>query len=127
MKIIIPGGSGQVGTILARAFHSEGHEVVVLARHPTAAARRTLQWDGRTLGPWAAELNGADVVINLAGRSVNCRYTRKHLAEMMDSRIESTHIVGEAIARCEEPPVGVSLMKASSDRNRPACREIHIN
>ena len=75
MKVVIPGGTGQVGTVLARAFHRDGHEVVVLSRTPRAAPWRVLPWDARTVGDWAAELDGADAVINLAGRSVNCRYT----------------------------------------------------
>src|SRR5688572_31152429 len=98
MKIIIPGGSGQVGTILARAFHADGHEVVVLSRNARSAPWRVVSWDGEALGPWAAELDGADVVINLAGRSVNCRYHAKNRKRMMDSRIKSTRVVGEAIA-----------------------------
>jgi uncharacterized protein len=104
IKIIIPGGSGQVGTILARAFHKDGHEVVVLSRHAQRAPWRVLSWDGETLGPWTAELGGADVVINLAGRSVNCRYHAKNRKQMMDSRIKSTRVVGEAIARAAHPP-----------------------
>ena len=75
MKIVIPGGSGQVGTVLARALHHEGHDVVVLSRRPQARTWRVLAWDGVTLGGWSKELDGCDAVINLAGRSVNCRYT----------------------------------------------------
>lgn len=104
MKIIIPGGSGQVGTLLARHFHSQGHEVIVLARTPFSAPWKVLPWDGKTLGPWAAHLEGADVVINLAGRSVNCRYTPKNMRQMMDSRIDSTKRIGTAIAQCATPP-----------------------
>lgn len=61
-------------------------------------------WDGKTLGPWAQELDGADVVINLAGRTVNCRYTEENLAQMMDSRVDSTRVVGQAIAAAKQPP-----------------------
>jgi uncharacterized protein (TIGR01777 family) len=104
MKIIIPGGSGQVGTILARAFVRDGHEVVVLSRKPTAVKCREVEWDARTLGPWAAELEGADVVINLAGRSVNCRYTPENRRVIIDSRVESTRVIGEAIDRAKNPP-----------------------
>src|SRR6266478_2684176 len=74
MKIVIPGGSGQVGTVLARAFHKSGHEVVVLSRTPASKQWRTVEWDGETLGDWIAEFEGADAIINLAGQSVNCRY-----------------------------------------------------
>ena len=61
-------------------------------------------WDGREPGAWAAEIDGADAVVNLAGRSVNCRYTAQNLRQMMDSRVESTRAVGEAIARAARPP-----------------------
>jgi hypothetical protein len=104
MKLVLPGGSGQVGTILARAFHQAGHEVVVLSRHPQNAAWCTVSWDARTLGDWAAEFDGAEVVINLAGRSVNCRYTAKNRRLIMDSRVKSTQIVGRAIAQAAQPP-----------------------
>ncbi len=78
MRVVIAGGAGQVGTLLARAFHAEGHEVVVLSRAPASAQWRVREWDGETLGDWKAELEGADVVINLAGRSVNCRYNSEN-------------------------------------------------
>jgi uncharacterized protein (TIGR01777 family) len=104
MKIVIPGGSGQVGTVLARALQRDGHEVVVLSRGEGSAPWRVVGWDARTLGPWADEIEGADVVINLAGRNVNCRYTPANRAEIMASRVDSTRVVGEAIARAERPP-----------------------
>jgi uncharacterized protein (TIGR01777 family) len=104
MKIILPGGSGQVGTLLARAFHAEGHTVVVLSRRPTDAPWRTVAWDGVSVGAWANELEGADVVINLAGRSVNCRYTPANRQAIMESRVASTRAVGTAIARAKRPP-----------------------
>ena len=71
MKIVIPGGSGQVGTLLARTFVADGHEVVVLSRNPRPAPWRVVPWDAETVGDWAAEVDEVDVVINLAGRSVN--------------------------------------------------------
>lgn len=106
MKIVIPGGSGQVGTILARHFHARGDWVVVLSRRAGTPGTpwRTIVWDGVSLGPWASEVDGADVVINLAGRSVNCRYNEKNRREIMDSRIASTRVVGNAIARAARPP-----------------------
>jgi hypothetical protein len=104
MKIIIPGGSGQVGTILARAFVRDGHEVCVLSRRPGGAAWRTVGWDARTQGAWISEVEGADAVINLAGRSVNCRYTPENRKTIIDSRVDSTRTVGEAIARAKHPP-----------------------
>jgi uncharacterized protein (TIGR01777 family) len=104
MKIVIPGGSGQVGTILARAFQNAGDEVVVLSRTHRAAAWRVVPWDGVTVGDWAKEFDGADVVINLAGRSVNCRYNAKNRAEILNSRVQSTRVVGAAIAASSRPP-----------------------
>lgn len=104
MKIVIPGGSGQVGTILARAFVAEGHEVVVLSRHPGTALGRIVLWDGVTVGQWATELEGADAVINLAGQSVNCRYNHRNRRRIMDSRVNSTRAVGQAIACAARPP-----------------------
>ncbi|HEX3762761.1 MAG TPA: DUF1731 domain-containing protein [Kofleriaceae bacterium] len=105
MKIVIPGGSGQVGGILARAFQARGDEVVIVGRGGAAAGGpRGVAWDGRTIGPWAAEIDGADVVINLAGRSVNCRYTPANLDAMMRSRVDSTRVVGLAIERAARPP-----------------------
>ena len=104
MKVVIPGGSGQVGAILARHFLAAGHEVVVLSRSPAPAPWRVVPWDGETVGPWAAELDGADVVVNLAGRSVNCRYTAANRRAILDSRANSTRAVGQAIARAGRPP-----------------------
>jgi hypothetical protein len=104
VRIVIPGGSGQVGTILARAFHGDGHEVVVLSRRPDSRPWRVAGWDGATLGPWRREIDAADVVVNLAGRSVNCRYDARHRAEILESRIASTRVVGEAIANAARPP-----------------------
>ena len=89
MKLIIPGGSGHLGSILKRAFEADEHKVVVISRRGPA----TLD-----------EVDGADVVINLAGRSVNCRYTKRNREEIMRSRVDSTRAVGEAIARAVRPP-----------------------
>ncbi|WP_067462283.1 TIGR01777 family oxidoreductase [Actinomadura macra] len=102
MKIVIPGGTGQVGTILDRALTAAGHDVVVLTRTPVRD--REIRWDGETLGSWTEAINGGDVVINLAGRSVSCRYTPANLRAMMDSRVRSARVVGEAIAAAARPP-----------------------
>jgi len=104
VRIVIPGGSGQVGTILARAFHGGGHDVVILSRQPLILPWRVVKWDGATLGAWQREIDGADVVINLAGRSVNCRYSAENRREILESRVASTRVVGEAIARAQRPP-----------------------
>ncbi|HYG77542.1 MAG TPA: TIGR01777 family oxidoreductase [Planctomycetota bacterium] len=101
MKIVIPGGTGQVGQVLRRALVTKGHTVVILSRHQAAGS---VVWDGRTDGPWQREIDGADIVINLAGRSVNCRYSEANLREMMDSRVDSARAVGRAITKAERPP-----------------------
>jgi len=101
MKIVIPGGTGHLGRILTRSMRAAGHHVVLLSRNVESPGRL---WDGRTLGRWAEELDGADVVINLAGRSVDCRYTARHRREILASRVDSTRVIGEAIARAANPP-----------------------
>ena len=105
MKIILAGGTGQVGRIFVRHFLREGHDCVVLSRSGDASEGvRGVRWDGLHLGKWAEELDGADVVINLAGRSVDCRYTERNLREMMDSRVNSVRAIGAAIVRAVRPP-----------------------
>ena len=107
MKLVIPGGTGQVGQIIARGFAGERNEIVVLTRgepRGDGGPVRHVQWDARTAGPWASEIDGADAVINLAGRSVDCRYTDANRRAIMESRVDSTRAVGEAIARADAPP-----------------------
>ncbi|HSD28468.1 MAG TPA: TIGR01777 family oxidoreductase [Vicinamibacteria bacterium] len=104
MRIVIPGGSGHVGGVLCRAFARDGHDVVVLSRGRAPAPVRTVAWDGRTLGPWVDAIEGADVVVNLAGYSVNCRYHRRNRERILRSRVEPTRVLGEALARCSKPP-----------------------
>lgn len=106
MKIVLPGGSGQIGGILCRALTAEGHDVVVLsrARDDVPQSFRTVAWDAERLGPWCSEIDGADVVIQLAGRSVDCRYDAANRREILDSRVQSTTAVGAAIAAASRPP-----------------------
>jgi uncharacterized protein len=102
MRFVIPGGTGQVGTVLNRALTAAGHDVVVLARRPSRDGE--VEWDGETAGPWAEAVDGSDVVVNLAGRSVSCRYTPENLRAMMESRVRSARVVGEVIAAAARPP-----------------------
>ena len=107
MRILIPGGSGQVGTLLARHLFAQGHEITVLSRHLKDHPEqrwRQLAWDGTTPGPWVEELHRADAVINLSGRSVNCRYTPRNRREIVDSRVWPTLLLGRLIADSPTPP-----------------------
>jgi len=114
MKIVIPGGSGQVGAVLARAFHERGDDVVVLSRTQTNAPPwRVVAWDGETLGEWTTEIENANAVVNLAGQSVNCRYTAENRRLIIDSRVNSTRVVGQAIAQADSPP-GVWLQASTA-------------
>ena len=109
---MIPGGTGRIGELLTRSLTGAGHEVVVLSRQPRHSGE--IAWDGRTLGPWAAAVDGSDVVINLAGRSVNCRYTDANLRQMMDSRVDSTRVIGQAIATARRPPAAWLQMSTAT-------------
>jgi uncharacterized protein (TIGR01777 family) len=104
MKIVIPGGTGQVGHVLARHFHSSGHEVIVFSRNPHSAPWRVVTWDGLTPGSWIADLEHSDVCINLAGRSVNCRYNAANRRAIFDSRVLSTQLLNNVIAGLNNPP-----------------------
>lgn len=101
-KIVLAGGSGQLGRALQRHFEARGDTVCVLTRSPRREG--DVAWDGRRLGDWTALVDGCDVVVNLAGRTVNCRYTAENMRQMMDSRVDSTRVVGEAIAAAGHPP-----------------------
>jgi uncharacterized protein (TIGR01777 family) len=104
MRILIPGGSGQVGHILARHFHAAGHRVTVLSRRPHLAPWGVVAWDGETPGAWISELEGSNVCINLAGRSVNCRYTEENRRSIRESRVRSTCLLNEVIGSLKQPP-----------------------
>jgi uncharacterized protein len=104
LRVVITGGSGQIGQILARHFHAQGHAVAIVARHVQPAPWSTVGWDGLHPGDWGKEVDGADVVINLAGRSVNCRYNQANRREIKESRVITTQLVGDAIATASQPP-----------------------
>lgn len=106
MNILIAGGGGFLGQVLDRHFSNQGHSVVVLTR---GRATREIWspsevWDGKTLGPWTSLLEDADVLINLSGRSVDCRYTAANRRAIYASRLDSTRVLGEAVAACAHPP-----------------------
>lgn len=118
-KIIIAGGTGFIGQEMTKHFGKE-NEIIILTRqlshtktnrnHYDSLTRDDLKnvkfvkWDGKTAGEWISELNGADIVINLAGKSVNCRYTEKNKKEILHSRTNATKAIGVAIKQCSRPP-----------------------
>ncbi len=105
-KLILAGGSGFLGKALAQHFSALDWDVVVLTRHPIPSQNNIRQvfWDGESIGEWTRELDGATAVVNLTGRSVDCRYTPANRRIIMDSRVKPTRILGEAIARSPQPP-----------------------
>lgn len=99
-KIVIAGGSGFIGRALAARWGKD-NRIVILGRRVTGTGR----WDGEHVEPrWAKEIDGCDLVINLAGRSVNCRYTRRNRKEILDSRVNATKTIGQAIREATIPP-----------------------
>lgn len=105
-RVVLAGGSGFLGQALAREFVGKGYEVVVLSRGAPRDSNgiRQLQWDGKTIGEWSDSIDGAQAIVNLTGRSVNCRHTPEHRREIMDSRVDSVRVLRRAITRCAQPP-----------------------
>jgi uncharacterized protein (TIGR01777 family) len=105
-KLVVPGGSGFLGRILAKWFADRRWDVVILTRRlqKSHSPVRTVFWDGKTLDNWKRELEGAEAVVNLAGRSVNCRYHSRNRKTILDSRFQSTQVIGAAIQSCNRPP-----------------------
>ncbi|NIG53118.1 TIGR01777 family oxidoreductase [Chitinophaga sp. Cy-1792] len=104
-KIIIAGGSGFLGRSLAK-YWSPDNQLIILSReqHINAGSITYLQWDGQTLGEWAAALEGADLLVNLSGKSVNCRYNEANKKAIFDSRTFSTQVLGQAVLAAKNPP-----------------------
>jgi uncharacterized protein len=105
-RVVLAGGSGFLGRSLSALLISKGYEVVVLGRAASHAAgpAHHAQWDGKTPGNWRKFLDGAMAVVNLTGKSVNCRYTPDNKREIIESRVDSVRVLGEAIAGCTKPP-----------------------
>ncbi len=105
-KIILAGGSGYLGTLLARHFADKAQFIVILTRG--AAWQRgnvqAVSWDGANPGPWQAHLEGADLLVNLVGKNVNCRYTETNRREILESRVAATEALGRAVAAAKTPP-----------------------
>ena len=105
-RIILAGGSGFIGRHLCELFADRGDEIVILSRGPDEkkGSVRYAHWDGRTVGDWLGFVDGARAVINLAGKSINCRPTPKNRQEIVESRVNSVQALGQAIKRCSRPP-----------------------
>jgi len=105
-KVILAGGSGFIGQILAAHFTGKGDEVIVLTRGGNRIVNNVkyINWNAETIGNWVAELENCDVLINLNGKSVNCRYNDKNKKVILDTRVNATRILGEAIRMVETPP-----------------------
>ena len=105
-KIVIAGGTGHLGSSLANRLIQEGHSVRMFTRKVPKNNSRILYsyWDGETPGPWIRDLDGSDVLINLCGKSVDCRYTEANKLKLIASRVKSTTLLGQAIGKCKKPP-----------------------
>ena len=127
-KIVLAGGSGFLGQALARSVLADGYEVVVLSRGaaPADAIGRFVPWDGKNLGDWKSELEGAEALFNLTGRSVDCRYTQENRDLILNSRVDSTRVLGEAIGACDQiPKVWLNSSTATVYEDRRGDREPH--
>ncbi|HMS24290.1 MAG TPA: DUF1731 domain-containing protein [Acidimicrobiia bacterium] len=105
-KIIIPGGNGYLGLSIGRELVTRGDEVVILSRRTSMDndGIRFVEWDGRTLGDWVEELDGANAIIHLTGRRVDVRSTRRNIDDLINSRVQPVRIVGEALSQVNHPP-----------------------
>jgi uncharacterized protein (TIGR01777 family) len=120
-KIILAGGSGFMGTVLAKYFREKADEIIILTRTvlPAHENVRYVQWNARDKnGLWEKEIENADLLINLTGKSVNCRYTKKNKKEIFSSRLESTGILGIVVGECQYPPkVWINMASATIYRH----------
>jgi uncharacterized protein len=120
-KIIIFGSSGYIGKYLANFFADKCVNLITVSRKQEAfnqPNRKHFIWDGETLGDWARQLEATDLIINLAGKSVNCRYTEKNKAAIFSSRLLSTKIIGEAVLQTmQKPKVWMNMSSATIYRH----------
>ena len=127
-RIILAGGSGFIGQSLSPLLVSKNYEVVVLTRGRSDhhGSIRGAHWDGKTLGEWTQFVNGALALVNLTGRSINTRHTAEHRREIIDSRVDSVRILGEAIAQSAQPPqvfVQIAGVGVYGDKGEQICDE----
>lgn len=106
-KVVIAGGTGFIGKMLCSHYKSRAFEVVVLTRGLSFTENeiRFIHWNAKALGPWQNELDGAQILINMNGRSVDCRYNKTNRKEILDSRVDATKVLGLAIAKLKNPPL----------------------
>lgn len=127
-RVILAGGSGFLGRSLSCVLANHGYEPIVLSRSPENVEKpaRGAYWDGTTVSEWASVLHGAAGVFNLAGKSVNCRYTPENRREINESRVNSVRAINEAVAQCADPPrvlVQASSLAIYGDAGARACDE----
>jgi len=103
-RLVLTGGSGYLGRVLTSFFSEKGWEVVVVSRSRPDFSARYVDWDGQTMGAWARAIDGADALVNLAGKSVNCRYNEKNKRAIRESRTQTTGLVARAISEAKNPP-----------------------
>lgn len=105
-KIVLAGGTGQIGQALCKHYKDQADEIIILSRSAEKQIDNLhyLNWDGKTLGDWATAIDGADMLINLAGKNVNCRYNEKNKKEIFDSRTNSIEVLAKAVAHCKQAP-----------------------
>lgn len=105
-KIVLAGGNGYLGNVLAKYYRNLAEEVIILSRKdsPGDGNVRTIVWNGIDEGDWECQLEGAELLINLCGKNVNCRYNEKNKAEIIASRVNPTLLLGKAIAKLQHPP-----------------------
>ena len=128
-KIIIAGGTGFLGRVLTNHFNDQENQVTVLTRGPSReiGGVQYINWDGENLGTWTACLESADVLINLSGRTVDCRYNLKNRSQIYDSRLHSTRVLAEALKTCERGPslwmnmASATIYRYAEDREMDEC------
>ena len=105
-KLIIAAGTGFLGEVLVNHFQDKFDKLVILTRGKSRVSNKIkfVNWDAKTLSGWELELENATVLINLAGKSVDCRYTEANKKEILSSRIDSTNVLNNAVLQCENPP-----------------------
>ncbi len=109
--ITIAGGTGFIGQALEKHFTDKGHIVFILTRNPKASNH--IHWDAKSLGAWSDTVNQSDLLINLTGKSVDCRYTKKNKQIILESRIQSTQVLNEAISKDSQLKLFINASSAT--------------